>query len=137
MLNDLMTPDMILTGSRFFGNANEDSDYDFYKEYSKEAEEDLIKKGFWLLPTVEGPYISDGITTVVYRYKTDEFQMDVQLVVDIHLKNTAQELLHDLFPRGIPKWKSRQVWKATIRALMSARKQNSTTHSKDTITILS
>ena len=83
-----------LTGSRYFGGATENSDYDFFIQDSDEVARDLLHHGFELLPS----YSCDGsgekrlardhdIIRVMRFTDTDingkPFQIDVQLVADV------------------------------------------------------
>jgi len=95
----------ILTGSRFFGHANINSDYDFFvqshksdsdyiNDYSQyELVDFLTKLGFY--KHIESSYL-DNNTGDVYRYVPDKCSpiwIDVQIVYDAELKEKIQNKL--------------------------------------------
>lgn len=79
--------DFYLTGSRFFGGAQADSDWDFFAEYSNEIVSFLLNIGFRYKPT--NNYF-DRQTIEVLEFGRE---IDVQLVNNATIKNTAQEIM--------------------------------------------
>ncbi len=80
--------DFFLTGSRFFKNAKEESDWDFYTEASVPVEDFLKSCGY----TVSLMY-EDYFTVKVLTRETPWFKIDIQLVQDVELKTKAQGML--------------------------------------------
>ena len=83
-----------LTGSRFFGNAREDSDWDFFTDDTPVTRDFLRRNGF--LPTLAHTYLQDQMITAVY----ERDDVDVQLCFDVTLKNKIQERMKaaDIYP---------------------------------------
>ena len=82
-----------LTGSRFFGVARSDSDWDFMTPFNYRIGGNLVEMGFRPLDT----YGNDGgrfdqLTRAVYR-KNGATVVDIQLVNHIQLKIKAQHFL--------------------------------------------
>ena len=82
-----------LTGSRYFGGARQNSDYDFFAEYDVELHAWLQALGF---EEVLQPVYQDQLVVKVLIYKGssglwDEVSIHVQLVEGAALKNKAQE----------------------------------------------
>ena len=98
-----------LTGSRFFGGANGNSDWDFFTEDTKAVVSFLKSHGFEIVPT---SYSEDIQISRVMRLDAD-YQFDIQLVSDVDLKLRAQTYLKSCFPSGLPGTKSdrKQLWK--------------------------
>lgn len=80
-----------LTGSRFFKNNGEESDWDFFAELS-DAKIDFLKSlGFKLgLPGSRYDHYIDQEIVMVMRHSCG---IDVQLVQNANVKNAAQDLI--------------------------------------------
>jgi len=79
--------DFYLTGSRFFGGARADSDWDFFAEYSNEVVSFLLRIGFRYKPIND---YFDSQTVEVLEFGRE---IDVQLVSNTAIKNIAQEIM--------------------------------------------
>lgn len=77
-----------LTGSRFFGNTTQFSDYDFCVEYSSEVETFLKSYSF---KKDDNSYYCSAIQQTVAVYKNGE--VHVQLIENVERKLKAQEFL--------------------------------------------
>jgi len=90
--------DFNLTGSRYFGGARPDSDYDFFVEDESSICHVLEDMGFFRLPFTN---YKDNETISVYRFiVADEgTQIDIQVVGDAETKKKAQELLFNTIPQ--------------------------------------
>ena len=99
-----------LTGSRYFGTYTNNSDWDFFVEFSYEVKIWLEKEGFEKKTNTD---YDDK--TVIEAYSAGG--VDIQLVTDVELKNTAQELLkkNNLFGRD--KNINKLLWKAVLAGL--------------------
>ena len=108
-----------LTGSRFFGIARIDSDYDFYALLSNGNEAWLREHGFRDITLDGNDYmgyfaqrIANNNVAKIYR----KGRIDVQLVTDIELKSNIQSLIreagimHFLRNSGISKQAMIQFW---------------------------
>ncbi len=106
-----------LTGSRFFGHAKEDSDFDFFTLASPDCRDFLIKNGFKEVPLT---YYSDS--TIVKLFENG-LNFHVQMVTDIEIKKTAQRIIYNLYKlryvnlRVMSKVLASQLWTAVIEAL--------------------
>lgn len=97
-------PGLNLTGSRYFGNANDASDWDFFIEDTEEVKAVLTELGF--KNKRKDSYSSDQfITSVMSMYN-----IDVQLVSDVEVKCKAQELLRDNRVLGFDKTANTRMW---------------------------
>jgi len=108
------------TGSRFFGGATEESDYDYFAQDSEELRARLEALG---LDDLRGHYSitdpeaiqsnPDWDISAVYRYKTDDIQIDIQLVVDYTRRKAVVKgmKLLNILP-SIPKDKRSTAWNA-------------------------
>lgn len=102
-----------LTGSRFFGNAHELSDWDFITGYNQEVEAHLKELGFVLNEGVQD-YLDKMTTKVLTKHfcscefhardwheevrHTDEcLKIDIQLAHDLDLKLTVRNILKENF----------------------------------------
>jgi hypothetical protein len=74
-----------LTGSRFFGTAKENSDWDFFTEHSISVRSYLFDMGFATLTESCRSY-NDQETRSVMRFIDSRIQIDVQLVNDVKKK---------------------------------------------------
>jgi hypothetical protein len=113
--------DFYLTGSRFFGSANETSDYDFFTPTTSVVDF-LSSLGF---NVVCGEYAGDPNCLCVYRYKNDKVQIDIQLVRDLQLKQKVQSLIkeHNLL-LGHDKYEAKIVWTTAfyiVREMLKAQ----------------
>lgn len=115
-----------LTGSRFFGNHRETSDWDFFCDDDKMIHKFLTQNGFNLLQIVNGQtkygtFYADKNVARVYRHRI--LHIDIQCQTDIHAKIAAQRVVKSLYPY-LDKWinsaakdQVRNVWNAVYRAL--------------------
>lgn len=78
-----------LTGSRYFGNAQPQSDWDFFCQYSSEVTDWLRENGFQEHYTDPGYKDSE----LVCLMRNNAVKMDIQLVKDAELKWKVQQLL--------------------------------------------
>lgn len=76
---------MVLTGSRFFGYANKDSDWDYFEQDSLQIRQQLIDNKFVQL--IE--YIAPD-TEFKAHFKSDDGKIDIILVRDIKKIATLQ-----------------------------------------------
>jgi len=74
-----------LTGSRFFGTARENSDWDFFTAHSISVRQYLLEMGFVTLTESCSSY-NDQETRSVMRFVDNRLQIDVQLVNDVKKK---------------------------------------------------
>lgn len=81
--------DCYLTGSRYFGNADHKSDWDFFTQDSNETRKWLLENGF--RPVKNSQYISTEIVDVFYH---EAGNIHVQLVYSESIKAVAQGLLY-------------------------------------------
>jgi len=79
-----------LTGSRFFGNQRQDSDYDFFAQYSKELENYLQNIGFTKIKKFSN-YGGDPMMLSVWEGPSG--LVHVQLVKDCAIKRRVQQIL--------------------------------------------
>lgn len=80
-----------LTGSRFFGMATEQADYDFFASHTPELEAELRGRGFSdITPRYLGEQdrVIQEMVCVLHKGR-----VDVQLVLDAHKKCAIQEAL--------------------------------------------
>jgi hypothetical protein len=91
---------MHLTGSRFFGNAREDSDYDYLAEYSKENLAELENAGY----AIKGVFLHGPNETII-------------LVKDINKYLEARENLLHLPLKDYPRWQHGYLWKMELQRL--------------------
>ena len=81
-----------LTGSRFFRNVHEGSDWDFFTEDCKSIRESLTNNGF--CPKFQNKYEKDKEVVEVWEKYVPEGTYQVQIVRDAEKKNKAQMLLN-------------------------------------------
>lgn len=103
-----------LTGSRFFGNARPDSDWDFFTQDCTQVQDFLEGLGFEKLIFQD---YNDCMTSRVYRHKGE--RIDIQCVKDATIKKCAQHWLmkavnnhgswRDLY-FGLDKYKKDLLW---------------------------
>lgn len=105
-----------LTGSRYFGNSKQNSDYDFMVEDSPEVQQFLNVLGFKKL---EIDCYDDAATSVVFNWSQGKQSVDVQCVKNIETKLRAQELLRKMYGCELPAEKSdrRKVWNLALMAV--------------------
>lgn len=115
-----------LTGSRFWGNVTNSSDWDFFVQNSDEIHEWLHANGFERL-AASSAYAGDGMCDCVYvlgsetqcndaciRYLPSN-EVHVQVVKSAMLKNSIQTELFRLYPDGfVDKGQARLVWKTAF-----------------------
>lgn len=95
-----------ITGSRFFGNATEQSDYDFFTEYSKEVATDLEANGF---KRDNSWYIGDPALQMLYKRGS----VQIQLVNDAPKKEAIQKAIKHYAVHiylGMSKRDRRKLW---------------------------
>lgn len=93
-------PQAHLTGSRFFGNAKSDSDYDFFVSDDDlvGAIETLSKSGLKLTKQSDVSSYSDLLTLRVYTVSKGDIYLPIhlQVVSDLEWRLRAQNLLDNL-----------------------------------------
>lgn len=121
-----------LTGSRFFGNANEKSDWDFFTLYDKEVRRELLDYGFER--NTDETYSGD--TEIVEVLSKDCFnpttgtpvKVDVQLLKALTKKVAVQEALKQTWNSGtgLPgnKLTQRCLWFAAYAGYDIAKKMS-------------
>ena len=112
------------TGSRFFGGARADSDWDFYCLDSEQTRLYLGNLGF-RSTSVDAKTGYDDITVVdVYRHCLGDTQIDVQLCSEqgLLLKQRVQKFLRKQYPIGLPgdKTTNRHIWHVACALLATA-----------------
>lgn len=117
-----------LTGSRFFGGAREESDWDFITWFNQETEDFLVWIGFVLNEDVQD-YLDPMTTKVLTKHfchcdfrgmewgekimHTDEcLKIDIQLCHDFSTKIKVRDILKKSFNRPLPgdKYQRSQLW---------------------------
>lgn len=117
-LHELTDPhfpfDFYLTGSRFWGNAKEDSDWDFYTLNTPDVQRYLEKIcEFKLAQAAE--YGEDTTITRVYEKGVGADKIQVQLVTNVEHKTAVQYLLKELYPDGFAsKEQAKAAWKLAL-----------------------
>ena len=104
-----------LTGSRFFGDSKESSDWDFFTQYSNEVETFLKNYGF----DYHIDYKDEGISVVMRGILPGDRQADIILVDDIDTRIKAQEILKPHI-RYLPKPARSVIWTVTLEALRAS-----------------
>lgn len=110
------------TGSRHFGHASLQSDWDFFTEDSPEARKFLENLGFKEVP---GGYLTTrdqtDDPTIATVYHHPRANVHVQLIWDMDLKIKAQEVIekNKLIRYNMTKFQKADVWKTVIRTLQS------------------
>lgn len=109
-----------LTGSRFFGNHNQNSDYDFIVPEDDKMEQFLMNLGF--KPSKSGRYL-DHQTSLLYHHSGDEDSKNgyhVQVTKNVNLKLRVRDFikqhlieLHNYLPKNHRKL----LWNALLAAL--------------------
>jgi len=88
--------ELFLTGSRYFGGARPDSDWDFYCEYQEGLTEALIKEGFHIEQHThyDDPntvrYNDNNTTLVLHKGRRGNPEIHIQIVVSAELKSRVQ-----------------------------------------------
>lgn len=82
-----------LTGSRYFGGWNNESDWDFFVESSPDAISWLIKNNFEL--DLESSDYRDNNTLAVYKHK--KWDIHIQVSQDAALKAQVQSAIYEKF----------------------------------------
>jgi len=122
--------DFYLTGSRFFNNHRENSDYDFFVEDTPGVRQFLKSLGFSKLNN--SAYLDDN-TVVVYRYMPKSgyyITIDIQIVVDAVKKQSIQNIMkyNDFILTG-DKTYAKTVWN-TLMSIYDAGKSSNMTSSR-------
>ena len=98
-----------LTGSRFFGDHNVDSDYDFFTKDTPEVR--IFLESLGLEAQHISQYSEDQLLTAVYHLELEDDRcqilpgfegIDVQLVEELDDKIFCQETLKEFYPHGLP-----------------------------------
>lgn len=104
--------DYYVTGSRFFGNARADSDFDYFTQNTFDTRMWLKRNGFRKLPEGASYYNCDINLAQVYR----KGNVDIQLVKDVSKKLKAQEILKaNGVLNNLDKSARRAAWNDTYR----------------------
>jgi hypothetical protein len=107
-------PELVLTGSRYFGTANRHSDWDFMLAAGLEYQ---LPSAFFLQSENHGQY-SDPCVEAVYVSTTHNAH--VQIVTDMETKLRAQEILKSTGALvGLDKSQQKAVWTAVVAALLA------------------
>lgn len=132
-----MHPDFnfYLTGSRFFGGSTEDSDFDFFVANS-ETPSLIAELESWGFKDFTSDYEDSSIFKVMSVQTTDDLLYDRKRIIKIDIqilkpemlqrKITAQTLLQDVYPDGLPgiyKTQRDELWKLALRAAALLEKQ--------------
>jgi hypothetical protein len=107
-----------LTGSRYFGNSTNQSDWDFFVQDSDGVRNWLDANGFKI--NKNSKYYSDGFCVDVYRLNITYYNwIDVQVVSDSVLKLKAQDLIKKTVPPSALENKAfaRIVWRLALESL--------------------
>lgn len=107
-------PELVLTGSRYFGTSNLMSDWDFILPLSRENE---LPLRFALKPE---PKYTDLDPFIVRVYESRDQMIHIQIVSDrdLKLKIRAQEILKDTNALvGLEKPQQARVWRSMLLAL--------------------
>ena len=116
-----------LTGSRYFGGTNEDSDWDFFVEHDNNLYDFLLSQGFVDISRrevdiVQGNtnlYSDDSIVQVMEKICIDGV-VQIQLLQKgmFDLKLAAQKFLkHTFVMPAIPKDQRKAMWNVTMRTV--------------------
>lgn len=110
-----------LTGSRYFGNHHEQSDYDYIVQDDEDVREFLRSQGFVIQAL---PHYNDTNTVAVYSHQYGQKsweKIDVQCCQNVQNKLKAQQVIRGTFPKGLPKDKSisKGIWELAIRLIDS------------------
>lgn len=106
-----------LTGSRFFGNAHEKSDWDFFTEDSGDALRDYLRRiGFRRLDSKTTEYTDMNVIDI-----WENQNVHVQVIRNLHFKRKAQVLLNTKPFKAIylaaTKTRRRHLWEGIFKAL--------------------
>lgn len=120
-LSDYKDADFYMTGSRYFGNVHDESDYDYIVQDGEEVREFLRSLGFVIQVL---PHYNDTNTLAVYscQYGKKSWEkIDVQCCENVQNKIKAQQVIRGTFPKGLPKDKSisKGIWEPAIRLIDS------------------
>lgn len=103
-----------LTGSRFWGNAHPNSDWDFFTDDTPEVRHWLLEHGFVKYKATTA-YTSDGQCNAVFVHGNvidGDNLVQVQVVKSSAIKNMIQTELHKLYPDGFSdKSYANEIWK--------------------------
>ena len=98
-----------ITGSRYFGNVRDESDWDFFVQDSEEVQQYLVAIGFQCQAT--SYYIGDkGISSV---WAHPNLPIHVQVVKNAEEKNRKQQAIYNLIGRNftrLPKHIQTFIW---------------------------
>jgi predicted nucleotidyltransferase len=116
-----------LTGSRYWGNAHKNSDWDFFVEMDEEVKSMLKSIGFERLSN-HIAYVDDIQCTDVYeKYVSSknggDVLIQVQMVASAEIKNLIQEKLYQMYPGGLGnKSEAKIIWKNAFEFFHLGRK---------------
>lgn len=104
-----------LTGSRFFGNYTEHSDYDFFTQSNNDYIEFLLKIGFRKLTDVdfnEQTYDGKQFVTILEYLPLDGNKIQIQFVYEYDRKNRIQNRIKNEFKsfNDLTKEQKRDLW---------------------------
>ena len=108
------TTDFFLTGSRFFGNATEQSDWDFYAEYTYDLKKSMSLQG-WKEAKACQYRMDPNVATVLKKSG-----IHVQLVRHLKIKHVCQEALRP-FITQLGKAEQRWLWHAAYIMYLTGR----------------
>jgi hypothetical protein len=109
-------PELVLTGSRYFGTANRYSDWDFMLAAGLEYQ---LPSAFFLKSENRGHY-NDPCVEAVYESFTHNAH--IQIVTDMETKLRAQEILKSTGALvGLDKSQQKAVWTAVVSALLASK----------------
>lgn len=110
------------TGSRYWGNSHDRSDWDFFVQDSTEVRDYLASLGF--VTDIARHYDADRHCRAVFVYGDEdipEMMVQIQLVSSDELKHSVQQTLLRRFPNGFEtKEKAKQIWSLAYDCFDSA-----------------
>jgi len=110
-----------LTGSRFFGTHNENSDWDFFTEDCPEVRKELENLGF----VEEQNSYSDDLTNKVYVHQSA--RIHVQCVKNVWAKTVIQDCIAELsneipsFLKNASKSRKKWLWQTLVNLIMQVQ----------------
>lgn len=105
------------TGSRFFGFAHKESDWDFFTLDCPGVRKFLLDNGFEI--DHDATYDDPTVVSVYRKYESGTTHVDIQLVSNLEQKLLVQRILKNKFPRGLPgdKEAKKNIWKTAFAVL--------------------
>jgi hypothetical protein len=95
-LNHLSTP-VFLSGSQYFGNTNEDSDWDFY--CGNDVNIGIFTTLGFEEEDIPTEALFGGIQKVL-KYQDKDIEVHILFVGDLEKRHSVQELIANYFPNG-------------------------------------